>query len=251
MNNKNPKIIIFDLDETLTESKSALDNEMAILMDDLLKRYRVAVISGGSFKQFERQFLPFLKPDLPAFKNLLILPTCGSSFYLNINGKWELQYSEVLKEDEKEKIKSAFLKTFIETGYRHPEKIYGEIIEDRDTQISFSALGQEAPVAIKKAWDPDGKKRMVLIEVMKKYAPEFEIRIGGSTTIDVTHKGIDKAYGIRKIENITGIKIEDMIFIGDKLYPGGNDYPARETGVECLPVKGPEETKKIIKELLK
>ena len=80
--------------------------------------------------------------------------------------------------------------------------------------------------------------------------PEFEVRIGGTTSIDVTKKGVDKAYGIEKIRRYLNIQKEDMLFIGDAVFPGGNDYSVEEAGVRTIQVSEPEETKKIIQGLL-
>ena len=74
--------------------------------------------------------------------------------------------------------------------------------------------------------------------------------MGGATSIDITKPGIDKAYGIRKLRDILGIEIKEMIFIGDALFPGGNDHPARETGVVCIQVRDPNETKRVIEAIL-
>jgi hypothetical protein len=75
--------------------------------------------------------------------------------------------------------------------------------------------------------------------------------VGGITTIDVTHKGIDKAYGIRQMEKYLKVKIKDMLFVGDAIYPHGNDYAAVKTGIDYIKVEGPSQTKKVIKEILK
>lgn len=75
--------------------------------------------------------------------------------------------------------------------------------------------------------------------------PGFTVRLGGATSIDVTKPGIDKGYGIRKLRDILGTAIEDMIYIGDALFPGGNDYPAKEAGVLSIAVRGPQETKPV------
>ena len=80
--------------------------------------------------------------------------------------------------------------------------------------------------------------------------PGFSVRLGGATSIDVTKPGIDKAYGIRKLQDILGIPINEMIFVGDALFPGGNDYPAEQAGVESIRVKDPHETKRVIETII-
>ncbi|MGC1618774.1 MAG: HAD family hydrolase, partial [Candidatus Acidiferrum sp.] len=74
------RLIVFDLDGTLAESKSALDTEMAALLHDLLGIVKVAVISGGDWPQFEKQLLSNL-PNDNCMANLSLLPTCGTKFF--------------------------------------------------------------------------------------------------------------------------------------------------------------------------
>ncbi len=252
-------LIIFDLDGTLAPSKAPIDSEMSSLLAKLLEKNKVAVISGCSYAQFQKQFLASLDCPTDLLKNLYLFPTCSTSFYryseeansgAESAGEWERVYQEVLSEEEKRKILVAFLKTFKEMGYSSPKKAYGQILEDRETQITFSALGQEAPLSEKEKWDPKQEKRLALKKVLDKYLPEFEARIGGTTSIDVTRKGIDKAYGIRQIEKHLGISKKEMLFVGDALFPGGNDYPVKEAGVQCIPVSGVDDCKKVIRKML-
>ena len=126
------------------------------------------------------------------------------------------------------------------------EKTWGDVIEDRGSQITFSALGQQAPIDEKKKWDPDFAKRKKIKAIMDDLIPEFSVNLGGTTSVDVTKHGIDKAYGIRKLRDTLGIAIADMIFIGDALFPGGNDYPAKEAGALSIQVKDIDETKRVI-----
>ena len=90
----------------------------------------------------------------------------------------------------------------------------------------------------KKKWDPDFTKRKKIKAILDTLIPEFSVRMGGATSIDVTKPGIDKAYGIGKLRDILGISLKEMIFIGDALFPGGNDYPAEQAGVVSIPVQG-------------
>ncbi len=238
------KLIVFDLDGTLAESKSSLDGEMLSLLKELLGTVKVAVISGADWPQFEKQLLDKLSSGA-YLTNLSILPTCGTKYYRYTNGAWEKLYSEDLSSGEKEKIIHAFNKVLTDLDLNN-NKVWGEVIEDRGSQITFSALGQQAPLKEKKKWDPDFAKRQKIKASLEALIPEFSVRLGGTTSVDVTKPGIDKAYGIRKLRDTLDIALHEMIFIGDALFPGGNDYPAKEMGVTSIQVRVPEETKRVI-----
>ena len=241
------KLIVFDLDGTLAESKSSLDAEMATLLSALLSIVKVAVISGGNWPQFEKQLLSSLPHD-ERLKNMSLLPTCGTKFYEYESG-WEQRYSEDFTDGEKEKIISSLKQAIALSGFK-VERVWGEVIEDRGSQITFSALGQQAPIEEKKQWDPDFTKRKKMKALLDKLIPEFSVRLGGTTSVDVTKPGIDKAYGIRKLRDILGIAIEEMIFVENALFPDGNDYPAKEAGALSIQVRDPDESKRVIEAII-
>jgi hypothetical protein len=236
-------LIVFDLDGTLAASKSAVDPEMATLLTSLLALVKVAIISGGALPQFETQVLAHL-PDHDHFNNLSLLPTCGTRFF-RYTDAWQMLYSEDLSDDQKHKIIAA-VNSAVESAGFQADKVWGATIEDRESQITYSALGQQAPLDAKSQWDPDFTKRRKIKAILDGLLPDFSVRLGGSTSIDVTLPGIDKAYGIRKLRDILGIPIPEMLYVGDALFPGGNDYPARETGAACIQVRDPDETKRVI-----
>jgi len=241
------KLIVFDLDGTLAESKASLDAEMSRLLTTLLNVAKVSIISGGNWPQFEKQVLSNL-PHKEQLKNLFLLPTCGTKFYKYQSG-WRLLYSEDFPNGEKEKIISSLKQVMTSTDYK-VEKVWGEVIEDRGSQVTFSALGQQAPIEEKKKWDPDFSRRKKMKAALDKLIPEFSVSLGGTTSIDITKPGIDKAYGIRKLRDTLGIAIHDMIFIGDALFPGGNDHPAIETGVVTIQVRDVQESKRVIEAII-
>jgi HAD superfamily hydrolase (TIGR01484 family) len=242
------KLIVFDLDGTLALSKSAIDAEMAMLLERLLGVAHVAIISGGDYPQFQKQLLANLPPG-DELAGLSLLPTCGTRFFRYEGGDWKKLYSEDLSEPQKQKIIKALTDAVAASGFAATQT-WGETIEDRESQITYSALGQQAPLSAKEPWDPDFKKRGAIKAKLDETLSDFSVRMGGSTSIDITLPGIDKAYGIRKLRDILGIAIDDMLYVGDALFPGGNDYPARETGATCIQVRDPEETKRVIETVI-
>ena len=241
------KLIVFDLDGTLAESKSSLDPEISGLLHDLLGVVKVAVISGGDWPQFEKQVVSKLPHD-ERLRELSLLPTCGTKFY-QYSGTWKRLYEEDFTPEEREKILSSLKKAIGVAGFKI-EKLWGEQVEDRGSQITFSALGQHAPLEEKEKWDPDFAKRKKIKAILDTSIPEFSVRIGGSTSIDITKPGIDKAYGIGKLRDLLHVSLQEMIYIGDALFVGGNDYPAEKAGVDSIPVKGPDETKRVIQAII-
>ncbi|SMH49826.1 hypothetical protein SAMN06295885_3414 [Rathayibacter oskolensis] len=237
-----PRLMAFDLDDTLAASKSPVDPVMADLFVRLLKATEVCIISGGQIAQFRMQVLDRLQgADPEVLAKLHLMPTCGTQYYRYDDGDWKQIYAENLTDDEKSRALAAVEEKAKELGYWESET-WGPILEDRDSQITFSALGQAAPVPIKQAWDPDGVKKNTLREAVQAVLPDLEVRSGGSTSVDITRKGIDKAYGMNKLTEITGIPLDEMIFVGDRLDPDGNDYPVKAMGVECFAVEGWQDT---------
>jgi phosphomannomutase len=243
-------LIVFDLDGTLAESKAAIDDEMRGLLAGLLgvPHVQVSVISGGDWPQFETQLLANL-PQGADLTKLSLLPTCGTRFYRYSGGGWNKLYSEDLNPEQKARIVAALNKEVAASGFA-ATKTWGPTIEDRESQITYSALGQQAPLDAKKTWDPDFSKRLKIKAALDRDLPDFSVRLGGTTSIDITLPGIDKAYGIRKLRDILGIPIDNMLYVGDALFPGGNDAPVRETGAVCIQVRDPNESKRVIETVI-
>jgi HAD superfamily hydrolase (TIGR01484 family) len=244
------KLIAFDLDGTLADSKSPAEDRMTELLARLLDKFEVCVISGGKFGQFEKQLLGNMEATPSQLEHLHIMPTCGTRYYQYDAGKdkWREVYAENFTEDQKKKIIAALNKGFDDLDMRE-KKIYGETIEDRGSQVTFSVLGQDIVDALgkegvrqKEAWDPDNSKKNKLRDYIQPLIPEFEVRVGGVTSIDVTKKGIDKAYGMKKLMEMLEIGKEDILFIGDRLQEGGNDYPVKAFGIDSIEISKWQET---------
>lgn len=253
------KLIAFDLDGTLAPSKSPLPERMAPLIKALLENHEVCVISGGKFGQFEKQLLAGLEASPTELQRLHLMPTCGTRYYLYdiAHRDWVLQYAEDFTESEKKKIIAALNKGFDDLGMR-ADHVYGETIEDRGSQVTFSVLGQDIVdelgvkgVELKEAWDPDNSKKQKLRDYIAPLIPEFEVRVGGVTSIDVTKLGIDKAYGIKKLLEMLELGVDNVLFIGDRLEEGGNDFPVKNMGVDSIAVKTWEDTALVVETILK
>lgn len=245
------KVLAFDLDDTLAITKSPISDKMAELICELVHHFDICIISGGIYQQFKDQVIDRLHVDPHYLNRLHLMPTCGTRYYRydEIEAEWKLQYAEDLSPDDKAKIIDVLEQSAKELGLWEAHTA-GEIIQDRESQITFSALGQQASPEDKYAWDPDGSKRAKLRDLAASRLPGIEVRSGGSTSIDVTREGIDKAYGMQKLIDVLNISVEDILFFGDKLQEGGNDYPVKAMGIESLEVHEHTDTERRLEAIL-
>lgn len=244
-------MIVFDLDDTLAVTKSPITQRMAGLLVELLAHYEVCVISGGNLDQFKLQVVDNLRASDAALARLHLMPTCGTQYYRYDGAVWQRQYAHDLTEEQKAMIAEALTSGAKQLDLWEAAP-HGEIIEDRGSQITFSALGQQAPAEAKYAWDPDMAKRRRLRDLVAPLLPEgLEVRIGGTTSVDVTIEGVDKAYGMRQLMEHTHIAMNDILFIGDKLEEGGNDYPVKAMGIDTIAVERWQDTALVIETLNK
>lgn len=238
MNSK--KVIVFDLDDTLSKSKTDISKEMADLVCRLLKIKYVAVISGADFSQFSKQFIKHIQCDF--LNKLYILPVKGSQFYKYEDGQWVQKYSFEIPKRDREFIKCEIYRVLEKYGFDFDQKLYGDIITDKVAGMTLSLQGENAPLEVKEKYDQDHSKRREIVKLLKPLLPDYSISIGGKTSIDITPLGIDKAYGLNKLSQSIMISLEHFLFIGDALFPGGNDSSVKRLGIDTIAVDGNDGT---------
>ena len=223
---------------------------MAELLVRLLAVVEVCVISGGNFAQFQTQLIADLPVDHPeALERMHVMPTCGTQYYLYRDGDWRQQYAENLTEVQKSAALAALEIEARRLGLWETET-WGPILEDRGSQITFSALGQAAPSTRRRRGIRPGRRRTPCARPSQPLLPDLEVRSGGSTSVDITRRGIDKAYGMRKLAELTGVPFEQMIFVGDRLDPDGNDFPVIALGIPTVAVGEWHDTARYVEEFL-
>ncbi|MDD6461619.1 MAG: HAD-IIB family hydrolase [Bifidobacteriaceae bacterium] len=244
------KAVAFDLDGTLARSKQPMKAPIAAHFAQLTHLVPVAVISGGRWELVDSQVVQMVQ-GASAKSNLHLMPTSGTQYirWDEARGAWTKVFEHDLTAQQRDEAIASLERRAKELGVWE-EHTWGGRIEDRGSQITYSALGQQAPVADKEAWDPTGEKRRMLAEACQKDLPDLAVHAGGSTSVDISLKGIDKAYAVREIAKILGIEVPQICYIGDRMGPEGNDYPAVQAGTSAIHVDGPEQTDECITHLI-
>lgn len=236
----NAQLLAFDLDNTLARSKMPMSDDTARLFSALTHIMPVAIVTGGRYELIESQVLDVITQHA-YLDNLSLLPTTGSSYFAWDGYKFSRVYSVELSDEQKTRIRTVIERNARELGLWY-DHVAGVHIEDRGSQMTFSALGAHAAADEKEAWDPDGSKRTPLVERLQEQLPDVNVRIAGTTSIDISQRGLDKAYAVKQLAQLHNIDVKNIVFMGDRMTPDGNDYPVAVAGAQTVSVQGPEDT---------
>ncbi len=241
------KVLAFDVDQTLNIAKTPIPDEIAELLTKCLDHFEICPISGQKFDQFLIQIVDRLTDATPEqLSHLHLFVAQGTQYYKYDPAKkdWTQVYNYPLTDDQVAEITKAIQTAAEELGYWEADKVAegDEIIENRLSQVTFSALGQKAGTEAKYAWDPDHKKREAIVARAKKLAPDFEYEIGGTTSINAFVPGMNKVFGMTHLMEELKVDKKDILYFGDMTQPGGNDYPVVQMGIDTITVRSHEDT---------
>ena len=270
------KVLAFDIDQTLNVAKTPITDDIADLLIRCLDHFEICPISGQKFDQFLIQIVNRLLDrgvTAEQLTHLHLFVAQGTQYYrYDPSGKklgpaeisvitkdtpytpdgWQQVYNFPLTDEQVSKISDAIEKSARELGYWEEDKLAAgdEIIENRLSQVTFSALGQKAGTEAKYAWDPDCKKREAICARAKELAPEFDYEIGGTTSINAITPGMNKEFGMNHLLEELHVKKSDILYFGDMTQPGGNDYPVVQMGIDTITVRSHEDTAYALKGIL-
>lgn len=243
------KVLAFDIDQTLNIAKTPIPPEVAQELVKCLNYFEICPISGQKFEQFLIQIVDKLQEAGVTDEQLthLHLFAAQGTQYYDYNAathEWDQVYNYPLEEEDVVKITTELERAARELGYWEEDKLApgDEIIENRLSQVTFSALGQKAGTEVKYAWDPDMKKREAIVALCKKELPDFLYEVGGTTSINVAAPGMNKEFGMTHLLEELKVEKSDVLYFGDMTQEGGNDYPIVQMGIDTITVRSHEDT---------
>ena len=249
------KVLSFDIDQTLNVAKTPIPDEIADLLNQCLDHFEICPISGQKFDQFLIQIVNRLTErgaTARQLSHLHLFVAQGTQYYRYENDDWQQVYNYPLTDEQVQKITETIEQAARELGFWEEDKLAegDEIIENRLSQVTFSALGQKAGTEAKYAWDPDCKKREQIVARCKELAPEFDYEIGGTTSINAITPGMNKVFGMTHLLEELKVDKQDILYFGDMTQPGGNDYPVVQMGIDTITVRNHEDTPSALKGIL-
>ncbi len=241
------RVLACDIDGTLAYSDTEISGEMLEAISKLQEKYIFVTIGNSNFNRLYWQFIK--KYSEVVGNDMYFFPLGGLEGYMiNKDGLIKIYSNDFSLEEKYELIN--VLSDLIREENIVPETY--DQIEDRGSMICLAPIGNKAKKESKKSYDVDKKKRIRLIEILKEKLGDekYDFKIGGTTHIDITKKGFTKAYGVRRIKEILNCEFDEILFFGDDLQEGGNDFPVKEHLKNLVEVDNPEETLEKFREII-
>ena len=225
-------IFAADVDDTVCPSTRPVEPELARqLVRIQALGYSLIFISGSTVPQIEEQLGRRLGVEH------ILLGATGTHAVAHDGQQGRELYREELPADLRHKVLNAY-RDLVQRHGIQPATSEADQLQDRGTQLTLSAIGRHAPEAAKRSFDPDGSRRRAWISELKAVLGDsVDLHVGGTTSIDATAPGVDKAWGLKRYLASSGRAGETIIYFGDQLSPGGNDYPVRPLA-HCVQVEG-------------
>jgi phosphomannomutase len=234
------RVYLFDVDGTLTHPLMEVDEVFADVFLTWAATRKVYLVTGSNIEKTKKQLFESFLDQLDG-----IFACSGNQFFQD--GKEIYENKLVLPEKFVED-----LELYLENGSAWRTKT-GQHIEIRPGMVNFSTVGRRSSPDLREAyykWDQIHHEREDMVEYINNLYPEFEVSIGGQISVDIYPVGKNKAQVVEKLREMHGDDVE-MIFVGDRCVPGGNDWPLAQeldplVGSEWYQVLSYEETRALI-----
>ena len=209
------RIFLFDVDGTLTPHRGPMHGEFYKFFLEFARKNKFYLTTGSD--------LPKTKEQVPT----AILQAASGIFCCAGNQLYTDAGANLVYENTF--IPSTDLTDSLEGCLQASEYQIktGNHIEHRPGMINFSVVGRNANQAQRYEYsDYDGRvgERGKIIELLKQKYCDLDFTIGGQISIDIFPIGNDKSISVRWVKQ--NEKVGHLIYMGDRAFPGGNDYAA-------------------------
>lgn len=230
MNKVEKKHLFFDLDNTVTRSRSKISEELKNFLTNIGKD--IIIVSGATCKQ-----IGFQMDGVPCYK-------LGQNGNHAEDKDGKIIWEELLTSEEKDEI----IKHINSLPRSWEVKDEKDLVQDRGCQISYSLLGHNEILESKENFDPKSEIRKSLLTKHPFTSKTLQVKIGGTTCLDYTAKGKHKGFYVAELIKIMEWNKDESIYFGDMLFPGGNDESVIGV-IATIEVKNPDNTLEILKSL--
>ena len=253
------KIVLFDMDGTLTPARQQVERDMIIALKKLSAHARIGIVTGSDYDYVLQQMSEAFEIGGVPVDRIDILPCNGTKKYTaGHDGSYQL----VSKVDMIEKIGQSDYNFILQNCVQWQSDILqhyelpftGVFFQYRGSLLNWCPIGRLASLDERSKWlqvDKSSNIRNSYCEKLTSKLSEKNIKVtvalGGTTSFDIYPTGWDKTYALKHYND------SDVWFAGDKCDPGGNDwhlYEKLSTTNRAFKVDSPQDTIRLIDHLV-
>lgn len=234
------KLVAFDLDGTLTQHKTKLDEKNKSVLDRLGEKYHLVMAGAGLCMRIFNQMDQF---------PIDIIGSYGMQVGRYNNDTKNLDIvKDVTMPVNKDEIERKV--TFVREKYGYTDYAGDNVQYHSSGVITFPILGTDAKQEDKLSFDPDRTKRRKIYNEVCELFSDYNVFVGGSSSFDMAPKPYNKYYALSKYCIELGIKHNEVVFVGDDYGLGGNDESVYKSDFGFICVDDYRDFEKCVKELL-
>lgn len=217
------KLIAFDLDGTLTEHRTPIDENNYKLLEEIQKTYATVIVGAGTCERIAKQLREF---------PIDIIGNYGMQKSFWTDNERMIEKAEISVDKEEVTRKVDTIREL--TGYISYK---GHTVEFHESGvITFPLLGTDADIQHKLEFDPTREKRRAIFGLVKDYFNDYTVFIGGSSSFDIVPKQYNKYIALCEYARTKSIEINEILYVGDDFSEGGNDEQIFISDIECVEV---------------
>ena len=234
------KLIAFDLDGTITQHKSLLQEKNKLVLDALSARYKLLMVGAGQCMRI--------------FNQLLQYP-------IDILGNYGMQYGVYDKETKdlriirndsvpcnRENVRERIEMLRREFGFL---EYRGDSVQYHPSGcVTFPIIGTEAILEDKLNFDPDRSKRRKIYDRVAEVFSDYVVFVGGTSSFDMAPKPFNKYYALDLYCRENGYQHNEVTFVGDDYGIGGNDESVYRSDFDFICVDNYEKLGEYVAPLL-
>ena len=219
------KVFAFDLDGTLTQHKTPLEEKNRSILERLAQRYTLIMVGAGNCMRIHNQLGRF---------PMDVIGNYGMQYAKYADGELKLVRDDVVVCENKNLIEEKVRLIREKYGFT---KFAGESVEYHASGcLTLPLLGTKADQSDKLAFDPHRKKRRAIYDEVCAAFPDYNVFVGGSSSFDMAPKPFNKYYALDLWCRENSVEHGEVVFVGDDYGLGGNDESVYKSDIQFVTI---------------
>ena len=257
---KGSRIVLFDMDGTLTPPRMDFDKELLNPLRKLSEHAQIGILTGSDI-DYVKQQMNYVIRHSELIYCMHLLPCNGTKWYpppQNMDVTYHLRHNADMRETLEEEKYRSLIRILLDLQCHISSldiPLSGEFIQYRGSMVNWCPIGRSAKNTDRKKFIIHDQELNIRKSYLKRLQRKLSLSgldkyitcaLGGDTSFDIYPTGWDKTYALRHFEDF------EVWFVGDRCDEDGNDkqiYDALYSKGRSYKTSGIQKTKEIVESI--